>query len=39
MNQYLLENATLETFKEHPKVIILDEFMRRREYFKTLREK
>jgi hypothetical protein len=39
MTEYLMANATLETYREHPKVIILDEFMKRRHYLKTIREK
>lgn len=39
MDNYLINNATLETFTEHPKVIILDEFMKKRIYFKKIREK
>jgi hypothetical protein len=39
MLKYLENNATVTTFKEHPKVIILDEFMKRRYFFKTIKEK
>jgi ERCC4-related helicase/dsRNA-specific ribonuclease len=39
MDEYLLNNATLETYTEHPKVVILDEFFKRRIYFKKIREK
>lgn len=38
MDDYLLQNATMDTFTEHPKVVILDEFMKRRNYFKKIRE-
>ena len=38
MKNYLLNNATKETFTEHPKVTILDEFAKRRQYFKKIRE-
>jgi hypothetical protein len=39
MLEYLKNNATVETFTEHPKVVILDEFMKRRYFFKTIKEK
>jgi hypothetical protein len=39
MLKYLIQNATVETYKEHPKVIILEEFMKRRHYFKSIKEK
>jgi hypothetical protein len=39
MINYLENNATLDTMKEHPKVVILDEFMKRRYFFKTIKEK
>ncbi len=39
MDNYLINNATLDTYTEHPKVTILDEFMKRRVYFKKIREK
>lgn len=38
MKQYLLNNATKDTYTEHPKVTILDEFAKRRMYFKKIRE-
>ncbi len=39
MEQYLENNATRRTYTEHPKVVILDEFYRRKHYFKKIREK
>ena len=39
MDKYLENNATRQTYTEHPKVVILDEFFRRRNYFKKIREK
>jgi hypothetical protein len=39
MDEYLKNNATKDTYTEHPKVIILDEFFKRRHYFKSLKEK
>jgi dsRNA-specific ribonuclease len=39
MDDYLLNNATVETYSEHPKVIILDEFFKKAHYLKKLREK
>jgi len=39
MDDYLVNNATVETYSEHPKVIILDEFFRKVHYLKKLREK
>jgi hypothetical protein len=39
MDDYLNYNATVETYTEHPKVVILDEFMKRKFYFKKIREK
>ena len=38
MKDYLIHNATKDTMIEHPKVIILDEFQKRRIYFKRLQE-
>ena len=38
MKQYLINNATKDTYKEHPKEIILNEFMKRRHFIKTLKE-
>ena len=39
MDVYLENNATKKNYTQHPKVIILDEFYRRRNYFKNIREK
>lgn len=39
MDEYLLNNATVENSYQHPKVIILDEFKKRMNYLKSLREK
>ena len=38
MQEYLNNNATKDTFTEHPKEIILNEFMKRRHFIKTLKE-
>ena len=38
MNEYLLNNATKDTYKEHPKEIILTEHMKRRHFIKELKE-
>ena len=38
MQEYLNNNATKDTFKEHPKETILLEFMKRRHFIKTLKE-
>ena len=38
MQEYLNNNATKDTFKEHPKETILLEYMRRRHFIKTLKE-
>ena len=38
MQEYLNNNATRDTFKEHPKETILLEYMRRRHFIKTLKE-
>ena len=38
LKQYLLHNATKDTFTEHPKVIILQEYQKRRHIFKKIRE-
>ena len=37
--EYLLENATLENYTEHPKVEILELFFNRRIFFKEIKEK
>jgi len=39
VDDYLINNATIKTYTEHPKVVILDEFNKRSHYLKTLREK
>ncbi len=39
LDDYLNCNATIHTFTEHPKVVILDEFMKRKFFFKKIREK
>ena len=38
MEDYLLNNATKDTYKEHPKEIILNEYMKKRHFIKSLRE-
>ena len=38
MQEYLNNNATKDTFTEHPKEIILNEYMKRRHFFKTIKE-
>ena len=38
LKNYLLNNATKDTFTEHPKEIILNEYMKRRHYIKSLKE-
>ena len=38
MNEYLLNNATKDTFKEHPKEVILTEYMKRRHFITSLKE-
>ena len=38
MRKYLENNATKETYKEHPKEIMLQEFERRRQFFKKIHE-
>jgi len=38
MIEYLNNNATKDTFTEHPKEIILNEYMRRRHFFKSIKE-
>ena len=38
MKQYLVNNATKDTYKEHPKETILNEFMKRRHFIKSLKE-
>lgn len=38
MLEYLKNNATRDTYTEHPKVTILEEFNRKRQYFKRIRE-
>ena len=38
MKQYLINNATKDTYKEHPKETILNEFMKRRHFIKSLKE-
>ena len=38
MQEYLNNNATKDTFTEHPKEIILNEYMKRRHFIKTLKE-
>ena len=38
MQEYLNNNATRDTYTEHPKEIILNEFMRRRHFIKSLKE-
>jgi dsRNA-specific ribonuclease len=37
--EYLLENATLDNYTEHPKVEILELFFNRRNFFKEIKEK
>lgn len=39
MDKYLEHNATIETYTEHPKVTIIDEFMKRKHIFKKIKEK
>jgi hypothetical protein len=39
MDEYLNHNSTIDTYTEHPKVIILDEFSKRRHIFKKIKEK
>ena len=38
MQEYLNNNATKDTYTEHPKEIILNEYMRRRHFIKSLKE-
>jgi dsRNA-specific ribonuclease len=38
MGNYLINNATKETYKEHPKETILNEYMKRRHFIKSLKE-
>ena len=38
MQEYLNNNATKDTFTEHPKEVILNEFMKRRHFIKSLKE-
>ena len=38
MKHYLENNATIDTYTEHPKVVILDEFGKRKQYFKSIKE-
>ena len=38
MKEYLINNATKDTFTEHPKETILNEYMRRRHFIKSLKE-
>ena len=38
MKHYLENNATIDTYTEHPKVVILDEFGKRKHYFKSIKE-
>ena len=38
MQEYLNNNATRDTFTEHPKEIILNEYMKRRHFIKSLKE-
>ena len=38
MQNYLINNATKDTFTEHPKEIILNEYMKRRHFIKSLKE-
>ena len=38
MEEYLFNNATKDTFKEHPKEVILTEYMKRRHFIKSLKE-
>ena len=38
MEEYLVNNATKDTYKEHPKEIILTEFMKRRHFIESLKE-
>ena len=38
MQEYLNNNATKDTFTEHPKEIILNEYMKRRHFIKSLKE-
>ena len=38
MEEYLVNNATKDTFKEHPKETILNEYMKRRHFIKSLKE-
>ena len=38
MEEYLVNNATKDTYKEHPKEIILNEYMKKRHFIKSLRE-
>ena len=38
MLEYLNNNATKDTYTEHPKEIILNEYMKRRHFFETLKE-
>jgi hypothetical protein len=39
IDEYLENNATKDTYTEHPKVIILDEFYKRIIYLKKIKEK
>lgn len=36
--EYLKNNATRDTYTEHPKVTILEEFNKKKQYFKRIRE-
>ena len=38
MQNYLINNATKDTFTEHPKETILNEYMKRRHFIKSLKE-
>ena len=38
MQEYLNNNATKDTYTEHPKEIILNEYMKRRHFIKSLKE-
>ena len=38
MQDYLNNNATKDTFTEHPKETILNEYMKRRNFFKSIKE-
>ena len=39
MDKYLDNHATKSNYTEHPKVVILDEYFKRRDYLGKIREK